>query len=357
MDSQLSGGFLKHTLFPPSNFIPSSITLSNGINVSHNAIGVVEITPPKADKAIVVSSGIHGDETAPIELVDDLVSSILDEAFRPTTRLLFIIAHPDAIHAHTRFIEENLNRLFAVKNPVRNKECELANELQAQVQTFFAKGCEEPWHFDLHSAIRASKHYMFGVVPASSKATDVRPLVGFLKASHMDAVMLSRTPSSTFSWYSAEKFGAMAATFEMGRVARLYENDMGEFVPLREALVALMCSEALPAPSSEKGFSSYKVTRTITKTDDAFNLAFSDDAANFTYFAEGEELAEENGTVFSAIAGGEAVVFPNSKVAIGQRAALLVQPFEPDLSEPLYVNVEREPGPIAYSANHSRSLS
>lgn len=349
MDSQLSGGFLKHTLYPPSNFIPSSITLSNGVNVSHIAIGVVEITPPMADKAIVISSGIHGDETAPIELVDDLVSSVLDEAFVPTSRLLFIIAHPDAIHAHTRFIEENLNRLFAGTNPERNKECGMANKLQAQVQSFFEKGSEEPWHFDLHSAIRASQHYMFGVVPASSKATDIRPLVNFLKASHMDAVMLSRTPSSTFSWFSAEKFGALAATFEMGRVARLYENNMEEFVPLRDALVALMCGKALPEPSAVKIFSSYKVTRTITKTDAAFNLAFSDDAANFTYFAEGAQLAEENGTVYSAIAGGEAVVFPNSKVAIGQRAALLVQPFEPDLSKPLYVNVERDPGPVALS--------
>ncbi|CZF78944.1 Succinylglutamate desuccinylase [Grimontia celer] len=349
MDSQLSGGFLKHTLFPPKIFTPNSITLSNGVIVSHNAIGVVEITPPESDKAIVISSGIHGDETAPIELVDDLVSSILDEAFQPTSRLLLIIAHPDAIHAHTRFIEENLNRLFADTNPLRNKECELANNLQEQVQVFFKKGTEEPWHFDLHSAIRASEHYMFGVVPASTQATDIRPLVSFLKASHMDAVMLSRTPSSTFSWYSAEKFGALAATFEMGRVARLYENNMEEFKPLRDALVALLCGETLPAPPTEKGFSNYKVTRTITKTSDAFNLAFSDDAANFTYFAEGEQLAEENGTVYSAIAGGEAVVFPNSKVAIGQRAALLVQPFEPNLSEPLYVNVERDPGPVAFS--------
>lgn len=346
MDSQLFRGFLNHTLFPPENFQPSSITLPNGIHVQHSGVGVVEVTPPVSEKAIVISSGIHGDETAPIELVDDLVGSILTQEITPTSRLLFIIAHPEAIHAHTRFIKENLNRLFAGSNPIRNNECELANQLQDNVMRFFERADDERWHFDLHSAIRASQHYMFGVVPACTKGTDVRPLIAFLKAAHMDAVMLSRTPSSTFSWFSAENFGAMAATFEMGRVAPLYQNNMAEFIPLRETLVTLFEGHDLPPQSPVKDFSAYRVTRTITKTDAAFQLAFSDETANFTFFQEGELLAEENGVLYHALPGGEAVVFPNANVAIGQRAALLVQPFELDESQPLYVNVERDPGPL-----------
>lgn len=346
MDGQLSCGFLKHTLYPPVDFSPYSVKLQNGIELHHRDVGVIEIVPHAAKDSVVISSGIHGDETAPIELVDDLVNAVINEEFVPTQRVLFIIAHPDAIHAHTRFIEENLNRLFANKNPERNAECGLANRLQAYVETFFQSEEGERWHFDLHSAIRDSKHYMFAVIPVSTKGTDIRPLVGFLKASHMDAMLISRTPSSTFSWFSAEKFGAQAATFEMGRVAPLYQNNMAEFAPLRDALVSLITGAALPAPSLNKPFSIYRVTRTITKTDVAFKLAFPDNVANFTYFTEGEELAEENGVVYRALPGGEAVVFPNSKVAVGQRAALLVQPFEPDMNQPLCANKDKDPGPF-----------
>ncbi|MDD1780789.1 succinylglutamate desuccinylase [Enterovibrio sp. ZSDZ35] len=351
MQKHLFESFLKHTLYPPKNFKPQSITLSNGILVNHKDIGVLEVSPSNANSHVVISSGIHGDETAPIELVDDLVNEILSERVTPRERVLFIIGHPDAIHAHTRFIEENLNRLFANENPERNKECLLANRLQAHVSAFFrsAKEGDGKWHFDLHSAIRDSKHYMFGVVPASTPATDIRPLVSFIQAAKMDAVMLSRTPSSTFSWWSAENFGALAATFEMGKVARLYENDMTEFDALKSAFVALLSGTPLPESDDKHPFLMYKVTRTITKTDASFSLTFSNDAANFTYFTSGEKLASENDVSYWAIEGGEAVVFPNANVAIGQRACLLVQPYTPDLSLPLFVNVDAEPGSVAAS--------
>ncbi|WP_028025511.1 succinylglutamate desuccinylase [Enterovibrio calviensis] len=351
MDTYLSEGFLQHTLFPPETFVPQTFQLANGTDVIHHSIGVLEVIPPKAELAIVLSSGVHGDETAPIELVNELVSEILSEQWVPTARILFIIAHPDAIHAHTRFIEENLNRLFADTNPERNKECLLANRLQHHVDAFFGS-CEEgsdKWHFDLHSAIRDSKHYMFAVVPASTKATDVRPLIHFLRAADMDAMLLSLTPSSTFSWWSAERFGALTATFEMGRVAPLYQNNMDEFAALKHALIASLTGSVFPSNQKKPALEIYKVTRTITKTDEAFSLAFSNDAANFTFFKEGEPLAKENGTEYVAIEGGEAAVFPNANVAIGQRACLLVQPFSPDESQPLFVNVNNEPGPYAIS--------
>nr|WP_241826625.1 succinylglutamate desuccinylase [Enterovibrio norvegicus] len=356
INSYLSGGFLQHTLYPPTNFMPQAFTLENGVEVKHHDVGVVEISPPTATKDIVISSGIHGDETAPIELVDDLVKEIVEGRFVPTERTLFVIAHPKAIHAYTRFIEENLNRLFAGENDHRNEECVLANRLQCHVKEFFslsvnseAEHSRERWHFDLHSAIRDSKHYMFAVIPASSHATDIRPMSSFLQFSAMDAMLLSRTPSSTFSWWTGETFGALAATFEMGRVAPLYKNDMTEFEPLKAGIKALLSNQTLDESTSNQTFDIYKVSRTITKTDDAFTLAFSNEAANFTFFKEGETLAEENGKEYVSEAGGEAVVFPNAKVAVGQRACLLVKPFTPDLSLPLYVNVERDPGPIAAS--------
>ena len=69
----------------------------------------------------------------------------------------------------------------------------------------------------------------------------------------------------------------------------------------------------------------YRVSRTLTKQSEQFSFSFPDDLANFTFFEAGTLLAgDEDGKIY-AFEGGEAVVFPNSKVAIGQRAALMVQ--------------------------------
>ncbi|ATF08780.1 Succinylglutamate desuccinylase [Candidatus Enterovibrio altilux] len=347
----MSGGFLHHTLYSPTNFQPQHFVLNNGVGIKHHDVGVVEIVSPNSQINVVISSGIHGDETAPIILIDELVTDIFNQKFVPMHRILFIIAYPAAIHAHTRFIEENLNQLFAGKNDDRNAECALANRLQRHVSTFFASTSANSfsqdktnrWHFDLHSTIRNSKHYMFAVIPASTHAIDIRPLTVFLSAAGIDAILLSRTPSSTFSWWTCENFGALAATFEMGCVTLFHQNNMEAFKPLKQAMKSLLSSDAVLQRKSSYALKAYKVSRTITKMDESFRLAFDKQVANFTFFIEGELLAQENNIFYTAGLGGEAVVFPNAKVTIGQRACLLVQPFKPNFSQPLYVNVELNP--------------
>ncbi|RXJ74364.1 succinylglutamate desuccinylase [Veronia nyctiphanis] len=346
--SIFDGQFLQCTLGNPIHFEPHSWMTGSGLRISHVANGVLEILPHDSETSIIISSGIHGDETAPIELVDRIASDIILGKLIPKVRLLLIIAHPSAIHAHTRFIEENLNRLFSGLNEETNEERALANLYQHCVEAFFSPAplTAQRWHFDLHSAIRDSAHYMFGVVPANTHPCDVRPLVQFLDQAGMDAVLLSRTPSSTFSWFSCEKFGAIGATLEMGRVAPLYKNNMDEFEPLRLALVEMVTGDnAYELSTKQPVLKSYKVTRTINKYSDDFRLTFPDDAANFTAFKSGELLAEEGDKEYFAVDGGEAVVFPNSRVANGQRACLLVQSFDFDWSQPLYVNIDADPGP------------
>ncbi|MFD2176666.1 succinylglutamate desuccinylase [Veronia pacifica] len=347
--SIFDGHFLQCTLDNPLHFEPHSWLTDTGLRISHVANGVLEILPHDSETSIIISSGIHGDETAPIELVDRLASDIITGKLVPKVRLLLIIAHPQAILAHTRFIEENLNRLFNGINEEKNEERALANLYQHCVEAFFAPAPlgAERWHFDLHSAIRNSAHYMFAVVPATSHPCDIRPLIQVLDDAEMNAVMFSRTPSSTFSWFSCEKFGAIGATLEMGRVAPLYQNDMTEFEPLRKTLCNMLVQDKNSLLKKEPTrLESYKVTRTITKYTDHFSLSFSDDAANFTQFDTGELLAQEGGIEYRAAEGGEAVVFPNSKVANGQRACLMVQSFSYDWSKPLYVNIDADPGPL-----------
>ena len=61
---------------------------------------------------------------------------------------------------------------------------------------------------------------------------------------------------------------------------------------------------------------------------DDFRLNFADDTPNFTDFKKGDLLASETGTDYRAQVDGEAIVFPNDKVPVGQRALLTVKPCE-----------------------------
>lgn len=350
MNNFLSGGFLKQTLSAPKNFLPQISKCQNGISLIHHDIGVLEVTLSTANKSIVISSGIHGNETAPLELIDDLVNDIIQQRFIPTARLLFIIAHPDAINANKRFIDENLNRLFAGQNVERNAECKIANKLQKRVCDFFSLSPEsdDKWHIDLHSAIRDSRYPLFAVVPASTRKTDIRPLIGFAQSGKIGAMMLSKSPSSTFSYWTSEHFSALSATVEMGRVKPLYQNNMTDYLPLKATFQTLFTGGEFSTLRVENRCAMFQVSSTITKTGDSFRLTFDSQIANFSYFAEGELLAHENGCNYNAMKGGEAVVFPNQHVAIGQRACLLVQTICLDLSLPVYVPVQRNPKTVIH---------
>lgn len=341
MDSQLLKGFLKHTLSMPTDFIPYEFKRSNGISVIHHEIGILEISPPHSNISLVISSGIHGDETAPLEMMDEIINDLLKENIHPTIRILFIIAHPRAINKAKRFMDENLNRCFYKENSNDTEESRIANKLQKHVTNFFEKAHakDEKWHLDLHSAIRNSLHNVFAVVPASTKTVDVRPLISFFQQARLNCVMFSQQPSSTFSWWSAETFSSFSATIEMGRVAPLYQNDMQAFNDLKMALKTFISGSIFPLSKEEHALLMYEISHTITKTKESFRFAFPQDIANFTYFLEDQILAKENDVLYLADKGGESIVFPNENVAIGQRACLLVQPISPDLSAPFYVNV------------------
>ncbi|OOE58009.1 hypothetical protein BZG13_08035 [Salinivibrio sp. ML323] len=337
------GAFIDAALTAPHAFTPDSWRVGS-LTVNHSAPGIISIQPDvaKVSRCVVLSSGIHGDETAPIELIDQLLADILSEQFIPNVPLLLIIGHAEAIKAHTRFIEDNLNRLFGGWNEEKNEEHYLANQLQTAVSDFFAAQPDDMtrWHLDLHSAIRESYHYMFGVIPTTPTARDVRPLAALLNDAKMDATVLSQSPSPTFSWYSANHHGALAATLEMGRVAPLFENDMREYDPLDRTLRGLLKAATLPTELAPMRF--YRVTRTLTKHTDQFALTFPSSAKNFTPFEQGALLATDKGQEIYAEHEGEVVIFPNANVHVGHRAGLLATPFEPTVNQPIYVHAPQK---------------
>ncbi|MGF1687478.1 succinylglutamate desuccinylase [Photobacterium japonica] len=338
-----AGAFLAASLDMDSPEERGQWQTTKGAECELLARGVLAISPSKStgeQKAIVISAGIHGDETAPMELVQHLAEQLLTGDLHPAHRLLLIIGHPAAIGCHQRFIDENMNRLFKQPNPATTPDAQRANTLQSVLRDFYATAplnASQRWHLDLHCAIRDSVHYTFAVSPHSEQPTRSVPLFAFLQKAEIEAVLLANSPSPTFSWFSAAYFGAQAFTLELGKVAPFGKNDLARLAPFYQALVALVTTPAMDVTWQANALAVYKVTRTLVKQSDDFTFSFPDDQANFTFFEQGALLGKDGDIEYYSLDGGEAIVFPNASVALGQRAGLLVQQTDVNVTDQVTV--------------------
>lgn len=302
------------------------------VTVQDTGIIVFEPIDRKSAKDIVLSCGVHGNETAPIEICADLVQQLITGKLYLNERVLFLFGNPAAMNISERFVEENMNRLFSgahSKGDVKNKERERAKTLEQAITQFFAAGEQGSarYHYDLHTAIRGSKNEKFAVYPFRHGKAWKKEQLQFMLACGVNTILLSHSPTTTFSYFSSNEFGADAFTVELGKVKPFGENDMASFSAVRETLARFISGEQLQlAPYNEEDFYVFEIAQTINKESADFKLHFSDDAENFTDFPLGYVLASDGEIEHKVQTQGEAIVFPNANVAIGQRALLTVKP-------------------------------
>lgn len=335
-ESLANGQFLHLSRFSPER-IPSgeTYTLRDGTLLNVLAPGVVKLTPASTPasglKHIVYSCGIHGNETAPIEICSELLDNVINGDIKLTHRLLLIFGNLPAMNIAKRFVEENMNRLFSGEhaNGPSNPERQRAAELESFVSAFYADAAEgeEKLHYDLHTAIRESKNEKFVVMPFLNDGRHhSAKQFGFLHACGIQTYLLSSAPTTTFSYYSSATHTARGFTVELGRVKPFGENDMARFAAARESLIRLISEDDFAPSVDVNSLTLYKVNQVINRQQEDFSLHFSDDTPNFTDFTAGTLLASEPDANYKAQQDGEAIVFPNAKVAIGQRALLTVIP-------------------------------
>ncbi len=332
--------FLFDSLDLEQSIKSDELTTSTGVKLKLLQRGVLEVIPPQQDehaKNVIISCGIHGDETAPMELIDKLVNDIVSGFQNVTERCLFIIANPEATANHARFLEHNLNHLFDDKPHAASKELAVADNLKLIVHNFYADTpAESRWHLDLHCAIRNSKHYSFAVSPKARHQVRSKAIMDFIENGHVDAVMFSNAPACTFSWYCAETYAAQAMMIELGQVAPIGSNDLTRLTAFDLAmrdLIARSQSEHLSRKATM-----YRVSRTIVRLHEDFDFLFDDDIENFTSFMHGEVFGHDGDKPLMAKNEEEAIVFPNRHVSVGERAALMV----------CKVNIRYEDGQAVY---------
>jgi succinylglutamate desuccinylase len=143
----------------------------------------------------------------------------------------------------------------------------------------------------------------------------------------VNTILLSGGPTTTFSYYSVNEFNAQAFTVELGKVMPFGQNNMDNFSDLVSTLTQLIgADELLLKNYDDADFLIYKVNQVINKQQADFTLNFAIDAPNFSDFPKDHLLAGESGCEYRAQFEGEAIVFPNADVDIGQRALLTVIP-------------------------------
>ncbi|WP_026374661.1 succinylglutamate desuccinylase [Aestuariibacter salexigens] len=339
MYQQLQDGaanFLHLSRTAPQHFTtPLTFSLTNNTRVTISAPGIICFEPAQpGDKDIVLSCGVHGNETAPIEICDELVTDLLTERLACQHRFLVQFGNLSAMDIGERFVEENMNRLFSGAHSqgpgLINEERKRAKLLEQSVAEFFTAAPASERHrahYDLHTAIRDSKNEKFAVYPFTHGKPHNKQQLLFLKACGVTTILLSESPTTTYSYYSARQFNAHGFTVELGKVRPFGQNDMSRFAQARDSLRKLVSGEQLSLGEyRNEDFLIYRVNQVINRNEEDFRLNFADDVPNFTDFKKGTLLAEESGCRYIAEQDGEAIVFPNAKVAIGQRALLTVLP-------------------------------
>ena len=252
-----------------------------GIEARWLGEGILQLLPTAPwRQATILSAGVHGNETAPTELLLQLTHD-LSQGRQPLTQaLLIVFGNLPAIRAARRYLHNDLNRLFGGRHlaVTPGNESRRAFALEQAVQAFYraadAAGPVNRSHLDMHTAIRGSLYRQFALLPAH--AGDFSP--GFyqlLQASGMDAIVRHTEAGGTFTHFTCEKFAA--------------------------------------------------VEESIIKREGEFTLNLAANVENFTALPAGYEIARQAEKRWVVQARAPYILFPNAGVATGQRAGLLLR--------------------------------
>jgi len=295
--------------------------------------GVILFEPINGyQQQVIISVAVHGNETAPIEIVNRLISAILSNQYLLKVRLLVVFGNLDAMRQGKRYLNIDLNRLFSDHhlNYESCYETQRAVILQKVVNDFYKVAPDKPrLHFDLHTAIRASQHATFGLLPFLHEGNYQPEMLTWLQSVGLEALVVNHEPAATFSYFTSKQFSAASCTLELGKAKPFGENDVQQFADIEQGIINLITGKANDV-NRNMPLSVYKVADVIVKHSEQFRLNIHDDVANFTKFPKGYLLATdfisrtETEVTYQVENQSGYILFPNKKVKNGLRAGLLL---------------------------------
>ena len=324
--------FLQQTL-AGNTAIALPYSLPNRASVQVMDEGVIRFEPQDGANSaldLVISCGIHGNETAPVELVEQLIEQIFAGVVKVRARVLFVFGNVAALRLGQRFVEEDMNRQFGRVPEVEDGfEKRRAAMLEMHVKRFFqAGGIDKPrLHYDLHTAIHGSLIEKFAIYPLPKPGSTFSTTeIARLSIAGVNTVLLQSTQSSTFSFFSSWQCDAVSFTIELGSARPFGENKSIDLSKMAAYLRALVQGE-LPMPEliSEQ-VQIFRVSREVMKQTTDFKFAIDGQTDNFTPLPLGMVLAVDQGEEFVITEKNARIIFPNPEVVPGQRAGLIIVP-------------------------------
>ncbi|MDN4037358.1 succinylglutamate desuccinylase [Massilia sp. YIM B02443] len=298
-----------------------------GFAVGLPASGILTVKSVASDPtrpSVLVSVGVHGDETGPIEMVAHLVEALSQSPAALAVDLMLCVGNIDAIRAGKRFVDADLNRMFRAQRGALagTFEAGRADVLIDATRAFFEGSGPARWHFDLHTAIRPSHYPMFAIVPELIARSQRDELIAWLGEAAIGAIIMNPESAGTYSYFTSEHLGAAGSTVELGKVGVLGQNDLAQFAAAARALDRLLRgAPAQPAASAPHVFDT---AQSIIKLSDAFSMTVGRETWNFTALKKGDVIASDGATVYTVKHDEELVVFPNPDVRVGLRAGIMV---------------------------------
>lgn len=318
--------FLAFTLTGDTPDVKAGPCAGGAVRWQWRGDGLLALEPVAGEAAsVLVSAGVHGDETAPIELLSMLVRDVAAGTLPLACRLLVVLGNVPAMRAGERYLDDDLNRLFSGRHAQvpASREAPRAVQLETAAAEFFAAAPagSARWHVDMHTAIRASVFEQFALLPHTG-TPPTRTMIEWLGDARIAAVLLHTAKGNTYSHFTAEHCGALACTLELGKVRPFGQNDLSRFAPADRAVRKLV--SGAPGDGDAPLPRVFTVIDQITKQSDALELFVAADVANFTAFARGTVLAQDGDYRYTVKHDEERIVFPNPTVKPGLRAGLLV---------------------------------
>lgn len=297
--------------------------LENGVVLRWLAGGVLRIDPATpGTRHLLVSAGVHGNETAPVELLDRWLRMIVSGNIVPRHPLMVMLGNPAALRTGSRYIERDMNRLFNGADRVgQGFEGKRAALLERLAGEFFEGACEG-LHYDLHTAIRGSRFEKFALYPWQPGRFLPDAEHHRLAGTGMQAVLSHDRPGHTFSAFTFRIPGVESFTLELGKARPFGDNTALDTGALESAITAFVegreeaAGSALPVR--------LRVADSLIKRSDGFHLHLDDHVENFHSLTAGALLAEDGPQRWYVEQEGACILFPNPAVAIGQRAGLIV---------------------------------
>jgi len=332
----MSADWLSHTTSSTTRVTDEKIVvMADGTGIQMQDAGLLYLTPAPGransnKESLIISAGIHGNETAPIEVLNELVNELLNGHWSLACPALLILGNPLAIDLGTRFMDVNLNRLFSATHAkpeyANLREADRARKLEEACTAFASRHPEGLSHYDLHTAIRPSSREKFALYPFIEGRQLPQSQIDFLLEADVETLLLQHREGTTFASFSSTTLGAESFTVELGKVRPFGQNDPAAFTGIHNALRRRLQGKVPPLPAAGAKPTLFEVVHEIINTGDRFQFHIPDDVANFTEYDPGTVIWEDGDAHYSVGNVPEAIIFPNRQVPEGQRVGLMVRP-------------------------------